>query len=126
MEKISSTKVAAVLAAVPGMLRSLKNERDQLREKTASLENELNQYKQQMRIDNLAKEAEQKGIDVWGATHADKVAAIQERVSSGNDIAVLEEAIKLSSPQYKMGSLSEDKLENTGSQLEAYLSGAIE
>ena len=130
MNKVSAQKIAAVLGAVPGMLRALKNERDSLLEKNASLESELNQIKYQRRVDELAKMATAKDINAWGNTYEEKIAAIERAISSGRDLAVLEEAVKLSSPQVRIGSLEGDNSigggRNSVSELELFVMGSME
>lgn len=126
MEKISSDKVAAVLSTVPGMLRGLASERDNLRQENDELKEKVAEYERRERIVKLARTAEEKGISSWGETEEEKVASIENAVMKGGKLEVMEEAVKLSSPNGDLASLSGDELEpGTGSQLENYLLGHL-
>ena len=133
MEKISSSKVATVLSAVPGMLRTLSTERDSLLTKVASLETQVRTYQRQARVDSLAKLAEDKGIDAFGESHEEKVATIENALERGKSLDVMEEAIKMSSIRGDLAGLVGDEItgqgggsETTKSQLEGYLLGGLE
>jgi hypothetical protein len=126
MEKISSQKVAAVLSAVPGMLRSLAAERDGLMKKLATATAKIRDYEQRSRINELAKVATEKNITALGETMEEKVASIEEAVAKGKSLDVMEEAVKMSSPNGQIGGLG-DELEpgNGQTQLESYLLGHL-
>jgi len=125
MEKISSQKVASVLSTVPGMLRSLAQERDALATENGELKEKVAEYQHRERVDNIAKIAASRDIDGLGETHEDKVASIEEAIERGKSLDVMEEAVKMSSPRGEIGSLSGDELSagQGQSQLEAYLLG---
>ena len=127
MEKISSQKVAAVLSTVPNMLRGLAAERDDLLEKNASLTSQVEEFERQNRVNQLAKTAEEKGIDSLGETHEEKVASLEAALEKGKSLEVMEEAVKLSSPRGDLGNLSNDELDagNSGNDLESYLLGQL-
>jgi hypothetical protein len=61
-KKISAAQAAQVYAEVPGVLRKLASERDQLREKLAAIENELTTYRTKGRIEKIARRMEERGI----------------------------------------------------------------
>jgi hypothetical protein len=126
MEKISTQKVAAVLSAVPTMLRSLAAERDGLKTKLAAATAKIQNYEQRNRINELAKVATEKNITALGETMEEKVASIEEAVKQGKRLDVMEEAVKMSSPNGQLGGLG-DELEpgNGGTQLESYLMGHL-
>ena len=126
MEKISSQKVAAVLSAVPTMLRSLAAERDGLMKKLASATAKIQDYERRSRINELAKVATEKNINSLGETMEEKVASIENALKSGKKLDVMEEAVKLSSPNGQLGGLG-DELEpgNGSTQLESYLLGHL-
>lgn len=127
MEKISSQKVAAVLSTVPNMLRGLAAERDELVEKNASLQARIDDLERQNRVNQLAKTAADKGIESWGESHEEKVASIETAIEQGKSLDVMEEAIKMASPNGELGELSGDELEagNAKSELEAFLVGHL-
>jgi hypothetical protein len=127
MEKISSQKVASVLSTVPGMLRTLASERDELLEKNAQLDRQVQEYRRRDRVNQVAKTAEAKGIDSLGESYEEKVASIEAAMSKGKSLDVMEEAIKMSSPRGDLAGLSGDELEggSGGTQLEAYLLGEL-
>jgi hypothetical protein len=127
MEKISSQKVAAVLSTVPGMLRGLAAERDELLEKNAALQERVSEFERQNRVNQLAKTAEEKGIHSLGESYEEKVASIESALGKGKSLDVMEEAVKMASPRGDLGELSGDELEggNGGTQLESYLLGEL-
>lgn len=123
MEKIATQKVAAVLSTVPGMLRSLAKERDELLEKNAGLQGRVDDFEQQRRVDTLAKTASDKHIESLGETHEDKVASIEQALEQGKSLDVMEEAVKLSSPRGDLATLAGDELDpgDAGTELMDYL-----
>jgi len=132
MEKISSKKVAAVLSTVPGMLRNLAKERDELLEKNASLRARVDEYEHRERVDRIAKTASDRGIDSWGESHEEKVASIEAAVEKGRSLDVMEEAVKLSSPRGDLAELSGDELtgddgasSQSRTQLESFILGNV-
>lgn len=126
MEKIASDKVAQVLLAVPGMLRNLANERDELLTKNASLEAKVVGYERQQRVDGIAKVAAKKGIDSLGETHEEKVASLEAALEKGKSLDVMEEAVKMSSASADFGVLGDDLAPGNGeTQLESYLLGHL-
>ena len=126
MEKVASDKVAQVLSAVPGMLRNLANERDELQEKNASLAAKVTEYERQQRVDGIAKVAGEKGIDSLGETHEEKVASIESALGKGKSLDVMEEAVKMSSVNADFGNLGDDLAPGNGeTQLESYLLGHL-
>lgn len=132
MEKISSSKVATVLSTVPNMLRGLAEERDSLLEKNAQLQAQVVDYERRERVEQIAKVAEEKGIDSWGESHEEKVASIESAVERGRSLDVMEEAVKLSAKRGDMASLTGDELTGadgassvSGTQLESFLLGNI-
>jgi hypothetical protein len=126
MEKISSQKVAAVLSAVPTMLRSLAAERDGLMKKLAGATAKIHDYERRTRINELAKVATEKNITALGETMEEKVASIETALKAGKKLDVMEEAVKMSSPNGQLGNLG-DELEpgNGSTQLESYLLGHL-
>jgi hypothetical protein len=126
MEKISHTKVAAVLSTVPSMLRGLARERDDLMEKNATLQAKVSEFERRERIEKVAKVAEEKHLDSLGDTHEEKVASIETALEKGRDLNVIEEAVKMSSPRGDLGALGDDLAPGNGeNQLEAYLLGHL-
>lgn len=126
MEKISSQKVAMVLSTVPGMLRGLAKERDQLMEKVANLSSQIANYERRDRVSSIAKLAHEKHLTSLGDTEEEKVASIESALQHGKRLEVMEEAVKMSSPRGELATLVGDELEGAnGSQLEAYLMGEL-
>ena len=123
MEKISSQKVAMVLSTVPGVLRSLAQERDTLLEKNAHLLSRLSDYERRDRVTSLAKTAQSKHLNSLGDTEEEKVASIEAALQHGKSLDVMEEAVKMSSPRGEIANLVGDEIETGGgdSQLEQYL-----
>lgn len=118
--KISAEKAAQVYAEVPGVLRALAAERDELKEKLASATAELNELKKRDRIEKIAKAMEEKGLD-QETTHEDKVARI-EKAAAAKGLDVIEEAVGLTAPQRPLGSLGDEiEVGNGANMLEAYL-----
>jgi len=128
MEKISSQKVAAVMATIPGVLRSLAKERDELLEKNAALQSKVVDYERRARVDGLAKMASDKHLDSLGETHEEKIATIETAIEQGKSLDVMEEAVKMSAAHMSLGEVSGDEISAGGgdSQLEAYLRGEID
>jgi hypothetical protein len=132
MEKISHSKVAAVLSTVPNMLRGLAKERDDLLEKNAQLRAQVTEFERRERVEKIAKTAEAKGIDSLGESHEEKVASIETAVEKGRSLDVMEEAVKMSAANGSLASLTGDELTGADgassaskSQLESYLLGNL-
>lgn len=96
MNKLSSTKVAEVLAQVPTALRALSQENRELKEKVAH-------YEKVERVTKIASVMQMKNLNP-DTSYEEKVAALMDR----NDLDVYEKAIDLSAPQIKLASLSDD------------------
>lgn len=132
MEKISHNKVAAVLSAVPNMLRGLALERDDLLEKNAQLRSRVAEFERRERVERIAKTASDKGIDSLGESYEEKVASIESALERGRSLDVMEEAIKLSAAGGNLASLTGDELTGEDgassvgkTQLESYLLGNL-
>jgi len=113
MNKLSSTKVAEVLAQVPQALRALSEENQALKEKVAHFE----------RVDRVTKIASQ-----MTEKNLDPESSMEEKIASlmdSNDLDVYEKAINLSAPQIKLAALSEDS-GNGGDAESAFLSGLMD
>lgn len=96
MEKISSEKVANVLSQVGPALRALLAENQQLKEKVAH-------YEQLERVEKIAKKMEEKGFDPQ-VPMDEKI----QRLMNVDDLDVVEKAIDLSTPQFKLASVSDN------------------
>ncbi len=108
MNKLSSDKVAEVLAQAGPALRALLEENAELKVKIAH-------YNQLERVEKLAKTMEEKGFDSQ-ISHEEKV----QRLMGADDLDVVEKAIDLSAPQFKLASVSD----NPGNSSDAL--GALE
>lgn len=113
MNKLSSTKVAEVLAQVPIALRAQQQEISELKEKIASFE-------KRDRATKIASAMQTKNLSP-DTSYDEKVAALMER----DDLDVYEKAIDLSAPQIKLAALS-DHPGNAGNAEDAFLAGLME
>ena len=95
MNKLSSDKVAEVLAQAGPALRALLEENTALKVKIAH-------YNQLERVEKLAKTMEDKGFDPQ-FSHEEKV----QRLMGADDLNVVEQAVELSAPQFKLASVSD-------------------
>ncbi len=95
MNKLSSIKVAEVLAQVPVALRAQQEEIAALKEKVAH-------YQKLDRVTKLASSMQEKNLDPE-TTYAEKVASLMDR----DDLDVYEKAVDLSAPQIKLAALSD-------------------
>ena len=123
-EKISAAKVAAVYAEVPGVLRKLASERDELRVENRSLREKVAEYEREDRIEKIARSMYDKGIDTE-STMEDKVERIKEAAERGRSLDVIEEAVEMSAPNGEFAKLAEEVPGNGGDQLTAYLMGNV-
>ncbi len=112
MEKLSSTKVAAVLSQVGPSLRALSEENQVLREKVA-------QFEKRARVQNIATKMEAKNLDPE-TSYDDKIEALM----GADDLGVVEKAIDLSAPQIKVASLS-DHQGNPSDAISAFESAVV-
>ena len=113
MNKLSSTKVAEVLAQVPIALRAQQQEIAELKEKVAT-------YEKRDRVTKLASAMEAKNLSP-DTTLDEKVAALMER----DDLDVYEKAINLSAQQIKLAALS-DHPGNPSNAEDAFVAGLME
>jgi hypothetical protein len=95
MNKLSSTKVAEVLAQVPIALRAQQQEIAELKEKVAGFE-------KQARATKIASAMQTKNLSP-DTSYEEKIAALMDR----DDLDVYEKAIDLSAPQIKLAALSD-------------------
>ena len=124
MSELTLEKVAQVFNEVPRVLRSLSAERDGLLEKNASLRSELQEYKRRDRIEKIAHEMEEKGVDA--RSHQERVELIKESADAGRSLDVIEEAVKMAAGNGSLGDLGNpDEAGNGSSQLESFLLGGL-
>jgi hypothetical protein len=123
-EKISAAKAAQVYSAVPGVLRALVAERDELLEKNAELSEQLGERNHRDRIEKIARTMEKKGIDT-DTPFEDKVERIEKAAEAGKSLDVIEEAIEMTAPNGEIAKLAEDVSGNGADQLTAYLLGDL-
>ena len=115
MNKLSSTKVAGVLAQVPGTLRALSEENTALKEKLAH-------YQKMERVTKIASSMQAKNLDP-DSDYNQKV----EHLMGSNDLDVVEKAIELSAPQIKLAALSDSPGNSGGVDAEsAFVSGILD
>jgi ribosomal protein S1 len=123
--KISAAQAFQVYSEVPGVLRGLVEERDNLLSKVASLRAELEEYKVSDRIEKIAHTMDDKHIDN-GVSFDEKVERIKEAHASGRSLDVIEEAVDMTAPQGGMAHLGNELETGNGAvELESYLLGGI-
>jgi hypothetical protein len=113
MNKLSSTKVAEVLAQVPIALRAQQ-------EKIVELEEKLASYEKRDRVTKLASKMEEKNLNPE-TTFEEKVAALME----SDDLNTFEKAIELSARQVKLAALS-DHPGNPSNAEDAFVSALMD
>lgn len=113
MNKLSSTKVAEVLAQVPVALRAQQ-------EKIASLEEKIASFEKRDRATKIASAMQTKNLSP-DTSYEEKVASLMER----DDLDVYEKAIDLSAPQIKLAALSDHPSNATNAE-DAFLAGLME
>lgn len=122
--KISAAKAAAVYAEVPGVLRKLASEREELRATNRELREKLAEYERHDRIEKIARSMHDKNIDV-ASSMEDKVERIKEAAERGRSLDVIEEAVEMTAPDGGFAKLAEDASGNSGDQLTSYLLGGL-
>jgi len=126
-EKISAAQAAQVYAEVPGILRALVEERDELRTKLASAERQVVEFRTRDRIEKIAHKMEEKHLDV-GTTFEDRVERIKQAAAGGRSLEVIEEAVEMTAPQSGLGKLGSAMEPGNGggdTQLVSYLLGGL-
>jgi hypothetical protein len=112
MNKLSSTKVAEVLAQVPVALRAQQQEIADLKEKIAHFE-------KKDRVVKIASQMQSKNIDPE-ISYDDKV----ENLMGSDKLDVIEQAIDYSAPQIKLAALS-DHTGNPTDAADAFVAGLL-
>ena len=123
-EKISSAQAEAVYQEVPGVLRAQQAEIGTLREKVASQEQELVEFRTNDRIEKIAHDMETKHIDI-GVSHDERVDKIKTAHQSGRSLDALEEAVEMTSPNGEFAKIAEKEAGSGATQLEAYILGEV-
>jgi hypothetical protein len=122
--KISAAQAAQVYAEVPGVLRKLASEKDQLQTKLAEAEKELQGYKLADRISKIAQTMEDKKINL-GLSLGERISKIKEAHASGRSLDAIEEAIDMTAPNGEMAKVAGDVEGNGENALEAFLLGGL-
>lgn len=112
MNKLSSTKVAEVLAQVPVALRAQQ-------EKIAELQEKVAHYEKRDRVIKIASAMQAKNLDPE-TSYDEKV----ENLMGSNDLDVVEKAIEFSAPQVKLAALS-DHPGNPSNAEDAFVAGLL-
>lgn len=112
MNKLSSVKVAEVLAQVPVALRAQQEE-------IASLKEKIAHYEKRDRVVKIASAMQAKNLDTE-TSYDEKV----ENLMGSSDLDVVEKAIELSAPQIKLASLS-DHPGNPSNAEDAFAAGLL-
>lgn len=113
MNKLSSTKVAEILAQAPVALRAQQ-------EKIAALQEKVAFYEKRDRVTKIASVMQTKNLDPE-TSYDDKVSNLME----ANDLDVYEKAIELSAPQIKVAALS-DHPGNPSNAEDAFVAGLMD
>jgi len=109
MQKISSKDAAALLKQAGAAIRTLTSE-------NAKLLEELDGIRRDQRIDKIAEDMEDKGLN-QELTREQKIASLREA-----NLDVAEEAIKMAAPQSNFfGHVSEDELGGGAHPFETYI-----
>jgi len=126
MEKISADKAWQVYSEVPGVLRALVSERDELKEKLASADARIAEFEERDRIEKIARRMEEKKIS-YGEDFSDTCDRIKEAAAKGKSLDAIEEAVEMTAPDGGFAKLGSDEEHGQGDNaLEAYLLGGIE
>jgi len=123
--KISAAHAAQVYSEVPGVLRALATERDELTTKLGAANRKLAEYERADRIEKIARTMESKGIDPDSSIE-DKIERIKEAASSGRSLDVIAEAVEMTAPDGSLGKLAGvEQSGNAGDSLTSYLLGGL-
>ena len=122
--KISAAQAAQVYAEVPGVLRKLASEKDQLQVKLAEAEKELEGFRLTSRITKIAQTMEDKKINL-GLSLGERISKIKEAHASGRSLDAIEEAIDMTAPNGEMAKVAGDVDGNADNALESYLLGGL-
>jgi hypothetical protein len=123
-EKISAVHAAQVYSEVPGVLRALVTERNELLEKNAALSKECAAFERRDRIEKIARSMHDKGVNPSSSLE-EKADQIKEAAERGRSLDVIEEAIEMTAPNGALAKLAEEQPGNGATQLEAYLLGGL-
>jgi hypothetical protein len=122
--KVSAAQASSVYAEVPGVLRALSAERNELRTKLASANKALADYQKRDRIEKIAQRMEDRHIDI-GVPRSERVEKIKEACARGRSLDAIEEAIEMTAPSGEFAKVAEDMSGNGVNQLESYLLGGV-
>ena len=123
--KISAANAAQVYSEVPGVLRALVTERDELSTKLAAARTKLAEYERADRIEKIARTMESKGVDP-SSTFEEKVERIKEAATRGRSLDVIAEAVEMTAPDGSLGKLAGvEQSGNAADHLTAYLLGGL-
>lgn len=117
MDKISANKVLATLGAIPETLTKLAAERDQLELDKAELQKQLAQYQLNERVDKIASEIHEKGIE-QGRTVDETREFLLQKAASGQ-LDVVAEAVGLTAANAPLGHIGD--LPADGNNLEDFV-----
>ena len=122
--KISAAQAAQVYAEVPGVLRKLASERDQLQQKLASLQEEIGNYRKNEQIAKIARRMEDRHINM-GLSLDERVTQIKEAQARGRSLEAIEEAVEMTAPSGEFAKIANDVTGNGANALEAFLLGDL-
>ncbi len=121
MQKLSSVKVAEVIAQVGPTLRAQQEVIHAQGEEITSLREKLAYHEKAARVLKLAEEMQAKGLDP-DSTLEEKARNLMAR----DDIQVVEEAVKMSPHQVKLASVSADDSGGSSGAISAFEAAILE
>lgn len=105
MEKLSAEKVLTFLAASADTLEKVAAERDALMEENASLKQQLATYQVNERVEKIAAEVHDKGIE-QGRTMDETREFLLQKAASG-ELDVIEKAVGMTAASTPLGYVGE-------------------
>jgi hypothetical protein len=94
MEKLSQTKTASFLKQAAATIRSQKEDNDTLSAENSDLREKIAGFEREQRVEAIARDMEDKGLND-ALDFNEKVASLREQ----DNLDVMEEAVKVASPQ---------------------------
>ena len=122
--KISAAQAAQVYGEVPGVLRKLASERDQLRAQLTETTEKLASYQNHERIEKIARHMEDKNINL-GLTRDERVSQIKEAHAKGRSLDAIEAAVDMTAPNGEFAKVASDESGSGANQLESFLLGDL-
>ena len=103
MDKISHVQLGEMLKTAGASITSLLEEKKGLQEQVEELESKVAHFEHKEKAEKIAHQMEEKNLQPE-LSFSEKVAGLVER----ENLEVVEEAVKLSAPQVKLASISDN------------------